>query len=174
MKTFTGFTLVELVITLAVVALLVALTVPSFRSTVQNNRATAQSNKLVTALNLARGESVKRGLPVTVCASTDTGSATPTCSGVNDWSTGWFVFTDNNVTGAPSVGTVLKVWEPLEGNPTLVASGAATPFVRYAASGQVTPATTFTLTLPDCTGTQRRSIDVAVMGRVSVNPLACP
>lgn len=175
MKKHSGFTLIEVVITLAVIAVLVALTVPSFRGTIQNNRATAQANELVSALNLARGESIKRGAPVTVCASTNTVSATPTCSGVNDWATGWVAFTDNNATGAPSVGTVLQVWEPLEGNPTLASGGGtATPFVRFAASGRVTPTTMFTLTLPDCTGNQRRQIDVAPMGRVSVNSMACP
>lgn len=175
MKKNSGFTLIELVITLAVVALLVALTLPNFRSLIQNNRATAQANQLVTALNLARGESIKRGTAVSVCASTNTASAAPTCSGVNDWATGWLVFTDNSAAGSPSVNTVLRVWESLEGSPTLTSGGgSATSFVRFAASGLVNPTTTFTLTLPDCTGEQKREIDVAAMGRVSVNPTACP
>ena len=54
---------------------------------------------MVTAFNLARMEAIRRGTPVSVCASADQAS----CSGANDWASGWIVFTDANGSGNPTV-----------------------------------------------------------------------
>ena len=61
-----GFTLLELMVTVAVAAILATVAVPGFRDLIQNNRVTTQTNELVTALNFARTEAVKRGRPVDV------------------------------------------------------------------------------------------------------------
>ncbi len=82
-----GFTLFELMVTLAVAALILSLGVPGFRSFIQNNRATTHTNDLVTALNLGRSEATRRGASVLLCSSSDGA----TCSGSNDWSSGWIV-----------------------------------------------------------------------------------
>jgi type IV fimbrial biogenesis protein FimT len=57
----TGFTLLELMITIAIAGILVGVAIPSFTSIITSNRLTAYANELVTALNLARNEAVKRG-----------------------------------------------------------------------------------------------------------------
>ena len=64
-----GFTLVELMVTLTVLAILVGVALPSFRDMILNNRRTAIVNDLVSSLLLARSEAIKRGQPVSVCAS---------------------------------------------------------------------------------------------------------
>jgi type IV fimbrial biogenesis protein FimT len=66
MKFCRGFTLLELMVTVAVLAILLTVGVPSFRDLIQNNRVTTQTNELVTALNFARAEAVKRGRSVQV------------------------------------------------------------------------------------------------------------
>ena len=66
MKMCRGFTLLELMVTIAVLAILTTIAVPNFRDLVQNNRVTTQANELVTALNFGRTEAVKRGRPVAV------------------------------------------------------------------------------------------------------------
>ncbi|WP_448478983.1 GspH/FimT family pseudopilin [Pseudoxanthomonas mexicana] len=75
-----GFTLIELVITLAVLAIIVTLALPAFTALINGNRLTAQANELVADLQSARMEAIKRNRPVTLCPSADN----VTCSG-GDW-----------------------------------------------------------------------------------------
>ena len=91
-----GFTLIELMMTLAIAAILLTVAVPSFITFTKNSRITAQANKVVTAVSLARGEASKRGTRVVLCRSNEVGKADPDCSGnggtSKDWSKGWLVF----------------------------------------------------------------------------------
>lgn len=132
MKSAHGFTLIELMITLALAAIILTLGVPSFTETIRTNRVATQVNELVTALNLARSEAIKRATAVTVCASADQA----TCSGSNDWRTGWIVVTDDNTntTGSPSENTVVRVWGALKGWPTT--TGAP---ITYATRARASP-----------------------------------
>ena len=66
MKLGRGFTLLELMVAIAVLAILATVGVPSFRALIQNNRVTTQANELVSALSFARTEAVKRGRNVEV------------------------------------------------------------------------------------------------------------
>ena len=72
-----GFTLVELLITIAVLAVVLAIAVPSFRSVINRNRLVSASNEVVGALQLARMEAIRRNSRVEICPSTDGA----TCSG---------------------------------------------------------------------------------------------
>ncbi|MFT6430737.1 MAG: type IV fimbrial biogenesis protein FimT [Halopseudomonas sp.] len=66
MKSVKGFTLIELMVTVAVLAIALAIAVPSFAELIRSNRADSQREALVTALSLARSEAVKRGATVVV------------------------------------------------------------------------------------------------------------
>lgn len=99
-KQNSGFTLVELLITLAIVAIVATQAVPNFRVMVQNNKLIAKKNEFITTLNLARSEAVKRGTRVTVCASTN-----KTACNSDDWSKGWIVFSDINADTVLDSGT---------------------------------------------------------------------
>src|SRR3974377_2424724 len=83
-----GFTLVELLITVLVLAILLGLAVPAFRSFMQNDQQWVGQNNLVLSLNSARSEAVKNDMPggVQVCSSTDG----QTCTGTA-WNQGWIV-----------------------------------------------------------------------------------
>ena len=167
-----GLTLLELIVGIAVLGILLAVGVPSFQSTVNSNRLAAQTNSLVTALNVARSEAVKRGQPVSVCASTNQTS----CSGGTAWTTGWIAFTDANgavgTVNAPG-DTVLQVWQALSGPAALNSTVA---YVQYQPTGRsVAPAVvSFELREPDCSGPYSRTISVAATGRVDSETEYCP
>lgn len=90
-----GFTLIELMVTITVLAILLALSVPSFSQLVSNNRAASMTNDLQFSLKLARSESIKRGVAVALCpraAVADGATNTAACSDtVADWQNGWVV-----------------------------------------------------------------------------------
>lgn len=92
-----GFTLIELMMTLAVAAIILTIAVPSFRTFTQNSRLTKQVNLLAASIAAARGEAAKRGARVVVCQSNAPTASTPACSGTaGTWSSGWVVFVDSD------------------------------------------------------------------------------
>lgn len=172
MREENGFTLVELMVTLAIAAILLTQAVPSFSSMVRNNRAATQSNSLSGSLNLARSESVKRGMRVTVCSRANPSTVPESCAGSTNWAGGWLVFIDNaGVTGSfDGADELIRVQEPLSGNPTLTGT---VNNLQYQSTGDVSRSTTFTLTPSGCQGIQTRSIDISRTGRVSVSVISC-
>jgi type IV fimbrial biogenesis protein FimT len=83
-----GFTLIELMFVIVIAGVLLAIGVPNLRDFLRNSRLAAESNDLLTGINVARSEAVKRRAPVTMCSG-----AAPTCD-AGDFSDGWFVFVD--------------------------------------------------------------------------------
>jgi type IV fimbrial biogenesis protein FimT len=87
-----GFTLIELMFTIAVAAVLLAVGVPNFRDFVRNSRMAGAANDIITDFNLARSEAIKRGVPVTLCKSQD--GATCDADAVDPFNR-WIVFVDD-------------------------------------------------------------------------------
>jgi type IV fimbrial biogenesis protein FimT len=85
-----GFTLMELLVTMTVVGILMAIAVPSYRYVTTANRASSEINALLGDVQMARGEAMKEGQFVTICASVDGAS----CAGSTAWNSGWIVFSD--------------------------------------------------------------------------------
>jgi type IV fimbrial biogenesis protein FimT len=110
-----GFTLIELMFTVLVLAVLLAVGIPNFRDFLRNSRMAAQANDLLSALNLTRSEAVKRRAPVTLCVGTTNCAA-------GDFEDGWLVFVDTDQDGAVDVGEdVLRRHDPMpEGIATAV------------------------------------------------------
>jgi type IV fimbrial biogenesis protein FimT len=92
-----GFSLIELMITLAIAAIVLAAGVPAFGDLVQDNRLVTQINELVTDLNLARSEAIKQAAPVTVCKRNNAGTG---CNNAGSWQNGWIVFLDSDRDGS--------------------------------------------------------------------------
>ena len=94
MKTQNGFTLIELMITISLLAVLITLGVPALQSTTRSNTVVAKSNSFLSAVRIARSEATKRRDSVIICAS-DTQT---NCNNANGWSDGWVVFVDDGIT----------------------------------------------------------------------------
>jgi type IV fimbrial biogenesis protein FimT len=125
MKKKTGFTLVELMVTLVVAAILLTVGVPSFLETIRRNRTTSQANELVTALNLARSEAVKRSMQVTVLRM-----------GI-EWEDGWDVFVDEDGDGSldPDVDALIQKYAALSEGYTLRTDDIMAAWVTFLPSG---------------------------------------
>jgi len=160
MKRFLGFTLIELMITLALAAIILSLGIPSFRDVIQNNRAATQSNELIAALGLARSEAVRRGANVILCPSTNQA----TCTGGNNWANGWIALVE-----LPAGQPPIRTWPALRGGSTLTGPTD----VRFRPMGDVIAAGAFEHRVPGCSGDQGRNITVNLAGRPLVVRVAC-
>ncbi len=166
MKNLRGFTLVELMVTLAVVAILLTVGVPNMRDFIKNNRLTATTNAFVSSLTLARSEAVKQGRNATLCVSSDQA----TCTGAN-WAQGWLAWVDLDADGTLDAGETLRVSEPLPQAVTL--AGTQNSF-RFNATGSVNNTDTLTV-CDDRAGELGRQFRILSTGGVSLNSrFACP
>lgn len=168
-----GFTLIELMVTVALVAILMAVAVPSMTTFQRNAQLTSFSNTLLSAVNAARGEAMKRGQPAMVV---------PTDG--SNWSSGWVVFVDldrSQTYAEASDFTVLKREAP----PSYLAitvtgtAAASPPYIMFDASGYAKTKAggfpgnqSFNIKRNDATGAdefaQTRRIKIASTGRVRV------
>jgi type IV fimbrial biogenesis protein FimT len=171
-KAASGFTLMDLLVTLTVLGILVAVGIPSFSSVIRNNRIAANTNELVTSLTYARSEAMKRGDVVAVCPSADGEN----CADSNDWSTGWFVFIDNNADGARDADeTLLQAWPAIED--VLELESEPLQSVQYASTGLTMPVITdqtFELMQPGHEDEHARCIRLGNTGRIFTERNTCP
>ncbi len=166
-----GVTLIELLLGMSVTAVLLALAVPSFREITASSRASSVESDLVTALNLARSESLRRGVPVSLCPSADGA----TCAASTDWASGWIVFTDDSGTPGARDGTdvLLQVWGPVQGDVHVQPVGGAVPFVQFQPAGSTLAPATFAVVWSGCAGADAHQVQVLGTGLVSVQSVSC-
>ena len=176
-----GLTLVELLVTIVVLSILLALGVPGLQNFIKSSRLTGQANDLVVALQLARSEAVKRGTGSVVCASANEA----TCSNSDDWTTGWIVFTDfdqdGNLVVDPSgedcvnFDCIIRTRGAL--NKTTL-DGGGNDSISFLPNGLVRkdPGNDITLTLTsdNCKLDQVRVISITNRGRTFVKSQDCP
>ncbi len=131
-----GFTLIELMTTLAVAGVVLAVGVPSFRTYLLNNHQTSSVNDLATALQLARNNAISRRMTVTVCKSND-GATCQTGSSSGDWSQGWMVFTNLNGDTTLDAGDdlLLRVHGALSGDATFIGKAKTANRVSFSPQG---------------------------------------
>jgi len=96
-----GFTLIELMVTLMVLGVVLGIGVPAFNDLIANNRMAATTNDLVSQLHVARTEAVKRRANVSICPSDDEA----TCTAGTGFEDGWIVFVDCSTSAPPPIGT---------------------------------------------------------------------
>ena len=124
-----GFTLLELVVTVAIVALLAAIALPSFQTFVEGNRLTTSANLFLTMLNYARSEAIRRGGTVSVCAGNNNTCVCNANLGCNDnWKNGYLIFSDTNSDCTIDAGQdqVLRVGDNITGDNKITGAGCFT------------------------------------------------
>ena len=113
-----GFSLVELMVTIAIIGILVGMAVPNFQGIINSGRLVSHANELVASLQIARSEAIRSNARAVVCASADNSN----CSGSARW-TGWIAFVDSNRNGNRDVAeTILRSGTVA---PTLVITNSA-------------------------------------------------
>jgi len=180
MKRENGLTLVELLITLAVVAVIIAIGMPGLNKYAENNRSTAQVNLVSGTLSLARSEAIKRGLNVVVCSSNTTTTNTPKCSGNTTWQSGWLVFADLDNNGVYDTSkandALLAVNNGLNGGLTMYTTNFAnTNKVTFRANGSLVDggspdSGTFVICPADKNTAHARAINITPVGAVNLAP----
>lgn len=172
-----GFTLIELMVTVSVLAILIAIGMPSFVSVINSNRLTAQSNEVVAALQLARVEAVRQNRRAIVCGSAD-GS---TCSGSTAWNTGWITFLDMDSNGSPTAAEIIRANTVKA--PIVVRSGVASISIRSDGLAHLADGSLVNTTINVCIPTTRpvsnqRVVSLGSGSRISTAPAngagACP
>jgi type IV fimbrial biogenesis protein FimT len=142
-----GFTLIELAVVLAIVAILACLAAPGLSRTVAARALAAQSSQFMAALRFARAQALLRGSAVTVCASA-AGGAPLACQGAHaaDWRGGWIVFADRDRRGVPDDRSfVLRVQQPLQRSGGVAGTRGS---VSFTAAGYSTDASSHYLFSP--------------------------
>ncbi|WP_439587205.1 GspH/FimT family pseudopilin [Hydrogenophaga sp.] len=131
-----GFTLIELMVGVAIMAILLAVGVPSFQSAVASNRLTSSTNDVVSALALARTEAIRRGTRVTMCKSANATG----CTTAGSWAQGWIIFVDTTRSSADAAvdggEAILASNAAASGNIAMLGSSGVPNFVSFASDGQ--------------------------------------
>lgn len=150
-----GFTLIELMVTVAVMSILAAIAAPSMIGLLNANRLAGMNDELAASLQLARSEAVRRSAPVTVCNSAD-GS---TCSPSTSW-TRWIVIGEDNATGTIDVIRDNEVTGSVE------ISGPNAGIV-FSSSGLIRAEETLTVCIPtDHPAENQRVMTVMISGNI--------
>ena len=177
-----GFTLLELMVVVAIVGVLMAVAIPAMGDFIRNGRITAAANDVMAAMHFTRSEAIKRRDPVTLCTSANavvlaTNLANPnaTCAD-SEFLTGWLVFVDLNQNGQREVGEdILLNHGPMDAR--ITAASSADPFlVTYLLNGFALDPNGASIALCDDRGntpsggelSSARGILVAVTGRAGV------
>jgi len=171
MKKHIGFTLIELMVAVAVVGVVVAIGMPSFGELLKNNRMVTQANAIIASLQQARSETINRGVSVRI---------EPLVAGT-DWSAGWQLRidgsnpSDNDFTDAEDI--VIRSYEALKQSTLIFTSPTSTVNnIIYLPDGSVSAAAVLTLIANECTREHKRVISIKLSGFVWLDPndRTCP
>lgn len=160
-----GFTIIELLVTLAVAAIILTIAVPSFQGLIERSRLTTEANTLGSALQLARSEAVKRGEDVSLAA------------GGTTFSDGFCVHSDSSgtsCTDSATNSTLIREFESLES----VATSGVTE-ITFTNMGELNSGAPVSVVIspascPSGKKDGRRRVSVGVGGQVRVSSEDCP
>jgi len=177
MKAFMrGFSLVELMVTIAVLGVITAIAIPSFNEILDSSRRSSVAGELVSDFALARTEAARRGKRVTVCVSSDGATCS---SSATDWNSGWIVFFDVTADGVLTTADgdeLLRRRDALSGGLSFVSSSfAATGRIQFRPSGAVDSGGNLLLCKLGKSGANGRRVSLSPSGAViRTTGVTCP
>lgn len=165
----TGVTIIELMIVVAIAAILATIAAPSFSDLINRTRQTSTMTQLTADLNRARSEAIKRNRRVLVCVRNSAGTD---CGTGTNWQNGWLVCYDENQDGACDTTTAanpnpIVVHQAVNARLTLTGSAASIYFNPSGTQG--TAAATLTLN-GTWTGATAITANIAATGNISKTP----
>lgn len=171
-----GVTLIELLVTLAILAILAAITVPSFTDFIAKSRVEGRAGEMVSIFNLARSEALRRGATVSVCKSLNSTSCTTT----GDWNQAVLVFSDVNKNGAldgvsPNADQLIRVLGASSAIPSISGGTNFSNWLSYDINGASRgngglASGSFAFS---CTAHEAYQVKVSPTGRASIEKAPC-
>jgi len=148
-----GFTLIESMVAIAVLLVLMAIAVPSFKEASYRSQLRSAANNLVTSAHFARSEAIKRNAPVTMCMSTDGEH----CAASGSWAQGWIVRSDVTLRQQSATPSGVRI------------TTGGVNSVTFQPTGVDATSAVFTVCrTPDQTGIEQRLVTIDATGRPSV------
>ena len=170
-----AFTLIEVLVTVVIVGVMAGIGLPSFNQTIKNSRLATNANGLITSLNLARSEAIKRNVRVYIERKGDSSQ---------NWDSGWNVFIegDNNQTYDAGTDELLKTFPPLSNNYTLRTGANFADWVAFLPTGMSSssggfPNDSFRVcaTADDLENSRRVAVNIVGRARVTTGDvISCP
>ncbi|WP_395009572.1 GspH/FimT family pseudopilin [Undibacterium sp.] len=153
-----GFTLIDLLVSLAILAILLAVAIPSLSDVFLSSKLGSYANNLVASAHLARSEAIKSNVAVIMCASTN-----GTTCGAGGWESGWIVLNGVNV--------IQRQQSEMKGYKITESTGLTR--LSFQASGVGATQATLTVCRAEPTaGKEERVVDISATGKPSVSKTA--
>lgn len=172
-----GFTLIEILVVVSIVAVLLGLGVPSMREAIERNTVSGHINTFIGGLRYARSEAIRAGVPVVMCQSINAETSAPTCAaaGGDGWARGWLIFVNRdldagNVYSAAGGDTLLKAQGALSGSGGIaqVSGATVTKFVFRPTGLLSAGASSYTFNSASLASTQQRLVCISMQGRARI------
>jgi len=168
-----GISLIELMVTISILSILLAIAIPNFKDMSRSYQVTSQAQFWVSVLNFSRSEAAKRGQRVTLCPSSDGAS----CLVSSRLHVGWIAFVDENNNASLDAGETIVRSGAAENKYTLVLSGTSSNYISFISNGMTktigNASWSGNIKICQGAGTIGREVVINPVGRTRVDKVGC-